>query len=304
VETTEAVSFVIAFLGYWVSLFVYVLYALTKTERFSRAAHGVLVGAVAAHAFHFAVRIAAAQRAPLTGMYVPWSNWFESLSFFALLIAAFFLIVQARVPLPILGVFALPWTCLAVTAAVLRPLAAGPDALRALLAIPQLDPRFQSVWMMVHVPAMFASYAAFANAFGMGLAYLVQERQIKSKKPTGLSYRLPPLEDLDRLIFKTIAWTFPLLTVGLIMGAFWAHAVWHTWWVWDAKVLWSVLTWLIYSIYLGLRLLSGWSGRRTAYLSMAGFALVLFTYVGVNYLSRHHGFLTHNERTASLRPLP
>ncbi len=92
------------------------------------------------------------------------------------------------------------------------------------------------------------------------------------------------LETLDEVGYKTIAIGFPLLTVGIITGAVWANKAWGTYWGWDPKETWSLITWLMYAAYLHARLTRGWRGKRAAILSMVGFLAVIFTYLGVNLL--------------------
>jgi ABC-type transport system involved in cytochrome c biogenesis permease subunit len=229
-ENLEAVLFNLAFAGYVVGFVLYAFYAGTKRDPLSLWGHRLLASAVILHTVSLAVRAAAARTIPEHSWYVPWSNWFESFSLFALLIAASFIIVQVKTRLPILGVFVLPWNILALVMAFSYPFFSQPDwkaesigeffaLANTARALPKLQPALQSFWMAIHVPVMFVSYAAFAVAFGVGLAYIVQERQIRSKKPSELSYRLPPLEDLDRLIYRIIATAFPVLTLGIILGA-------------------------------------------------------------------------------------
>jgi len=91
-------------------------------------------------------------------------------------------------------------------------------------------------------------------------------------------------EMLDEVGYKTIAIGFPLLTVGIITGAVWANAAWGTYWGWDPKETWSLITWLMYAAYLHARFTRGWRGKRAAILSMVGFLAVIFTYLGVNLL--------------------
>lgn len=306
----DAFFFYVAFLGYFVSLALYFAYVFTRGENYSRWAHGLLLAAVACHGASLVFRTLAGHALPDHAWYVPWSDWFESLSLFAWLISAAFLLVQAETHLPVLGAFILPLTCLALVGALTHvPSFISADSLGflqrvdAARAIPPMKPAFQSIWMIIHVPVIFASYAAFANAFGIGIAYLIQERQIKSKKPSELCYRLPALEDLDRLIYRIVLAALPLLTVGLVLGALWAHAAWGRWWGWDAKETWSLITWLVYLGYLYMRLGAGWRGRRAAYLSMAGFCVVIFTYVGVNFISQKHEFLSRPKQT-STRSVP
>jgi cytochrome c-type biogenesis protein CcsB len=304
-ENLEAILFNIGFAGYIIGFGLYAAYAATKREALALNGHRLVLGSVLVHAASLAARAVAARTIPEHSWYVPWSNWFESFSLFALLIAACFLVTQFKTRVPILGVFVLPWNILALVMAFSYPFFTGakPSSLGEFFAmantaraLPKLQPALQSYWMAIHVPVMFLSYSCFAVAFGVGLAYLVQERQIKSKKPSGVAYRLPPLEDLDRLIYKIIALAFPVLTLGVMLGARWAYDAWGRYWGWDAKETWAFITWLVYAVYLHMRLVAGWRGRKTAYMSLAGFGVVMFTYVGVNYLSSLHGFLSGGGR--------
>jgi cytochrome c-type biogenesis protein CcsB len=144
---------------------------------------------------------------------------------------------------------------------------------------------------VLHVPLLFLSYAILAAAFTVGIIYIWQERQMKSKHLGELAYELPSLMALDALIFKLILVAFPLLTVGIFLGSIWAHQSSGRFWSWDPSETWALITWLVYVAYLSARMGAGWRGRKTTYLSLAGFALVLVTYVGVNYFSPLHGLL-------------
>jgi cytochrome c-type biogenesis protein CcsB len=150
-------------------------------------------------------------------------------------------------------------------------------------------------WIVIartlHVPVLLAAYVIFFAAFLVGLVYLWEERQMKSKHPATLTFQLPSLERLDNLIAKLIGSAFPLLTGGLLLGGIWAQQAWGRFWGWDPKETWTLITCLVYAMYLSARVFAGWRGRKTAYLSLAGFAVVLFSYVGVNHFSPLHGFL-------------
>lgn len=283
----EKALFAAAFTVYSIAMTLFLGYVITRRETISRAAGLSIWLAVILHAGSLVARTIAAHTIPEHRFYVPWSNWFESFSFFALVIAITYLIVEWRRGLPILGAFVSPFIFAMMATAAHSPFG---------MEIPSLSPALQSYWMAIHVPVMFISYAAFAHAFAVGLAYLLQERQMKSKNPGSLSFRLPPLEDLDQLIYRIIRWAFPVLTLGVLLGARWAYDAWGRYWGWDAKETWALITWFVYLIYLHMRLVVGWRGRKTAYLSLAGFVFVLFTYVGVNYLSDLHGFLSGGGR--------
>jgi cytochrome c-type biogenesis protein CcsB len=95
---------------------------------------------------------------------------------------------------------------------------------------------------------------------------------------------LPDTENLDRITYKTICIAFPLLTLMIAAGAFWANRAWGSYWNWDPKETWAAITWLVYAGYLHMRITRGWRGRRAAYFAILGFAVVMFTFFGVTYL--------------------
>jgi cytochrome c-type biogenesis protein CcsB len=95
---------------------------------------------------------------------------------------------------------------------------------------------------------------------------------------------LPSTESLDRITYKTIGVAFPLLTLMIAAGAYWANQTWGSYWSWDPKETWAAITWLVYAGYLHMRVTRGWRGRRAAYFAILGFAVVMFTFFGVTYL--------------------
>ena len=113
---------------------------------------------------------------------------------------------------------------------------------------------------------------------------LIQERQLKTKRLGAWFHRLPNLDVLDELNYRCLTIGFPLLTVGIITGAVWAQQAWGTYWSWDPKETWSLITWLLYAGLLHGRLTVGWRGRRAAIWALIGFGSVLFTFLGVNYV--------------------
>jgi len=142
-----------------------------------------------------------------------------------------------------------------------------------------LIPALQSNWLTVHVVTCFISYAAFAVAFLFGLAYMVvalRRRSSGTGDETTKRYEL--------LTYKCVLFGFPLLTIGIVTGSVWAKSAWSAYWSWDPKEVWSLVTWLVYAIYLHLRRRTGWHGQRAVVLNMLGFAAVLFTWFGVNYI--------------------
>jgi ABC-type transport system involved in cytochrome c biogenesis permease subunit len=100
----------------------------------------------------------------------------------------------------------------------------------------------------------------------------------------GLESMMPSAGELDRLTYKTIGIAFPLLTLMIAAGAYWANRTWGSYWSWDPKETWALITWLVYAGYLHMRITRGWRGRRAAYFAILGFAVVMFTFFGVTYL--------------------
>jgi len=143
-------------------------------------------------------------------------------------------------------------------------------------------PALQSNWLAIHVITCFLGYASFAVSFGISVLFLIQEGV--SHQGGTPSKWLPSEAILDEINYKSIVIGFPMLTLGIVTGAAWANYAWGTYWSWDPKETWSLITWFVYAAFLHARFTRNWRGRRAAYLSILGFVFVLFTYFGVNYL--------------------
>lgn len=152
-----------------------------------------------------------------------------------------------------------------------------------------LAPALRSVWILVHAVLALLGISAFILNFAGGIMYLLQERQLKSKRPGTFYYRLPSLETLDRLTFRALTLGFPFLTAGLILGAVWAGTAWGSLFIFDPLALFSSLAWLIYAATLSGRVVAGWRGRRAAYFAILGFAVLLLTLGAGFLLPGHHG---------------
>jgi len=147
-----------------------------------------------------------------------------------------------------------------------------------------LPPALKSAWLPVHASIAIMANGFLALAFCGGIMYLLQERELK-KKRFGLFYtRLPSLDALDNLNNHCLAVGFPLLTLGIITGSIWAKQAWGTYWQWDPKETWSLITWLLYAGLLHQRFTVGWRGRRAAIMTIIGFLAAMFTLWGVTYL--------------------
>jgi cytochrome c-type biogenesis protein CcsB len=216
--------------------------------------------------------------------HVPLANLYESMIFFAWAIILIYLIIEWRTKSKIIGAFVVPMAFLAMAYASISP-----DINNR---IAPLIPALQSNWLTSHVVTCFMGYAAFAIAFGCGLIYLLKNMEKGDvEKPAGFLGRLPALATLDTLIYQSTALGFVFLTIGIMTGSIWAHYAWGSYWSWDPKETWSLITWLIYAIMLHSRFVRGWRGKRMAILALIGFACVLFTYLGVNYLPGMHSYL-------------
>jgi cytochrome c-type biogenesis protein CcsB len=146
-----------------------------------------------------------------------------------------------------------------------------------LRAAAPLLPALRSAWLQVHVLSTMLGYAACGVAAGLGLAQLARQT---SPGETGQAQPVEPS------IERAVALGFPWLTMGLLSGAIWAQNAWGRYWGWDPKEIWAAVTWLWYLLVLHLRPLPRWRGRRLAGLAVVGFAVVLFSFVGVPWLVR------------------
>ncbi|MGB5619667.1 MAG: c-type cytochrome biogenesis protein CcsB [Desulfobacterales bacterium] len=212
--------------------------------------------------------------------HAPLSNLYESLVFFAWTIALLYLFIERRYGNRVIGAFTMPLAFMAMAYASLSPNIS--DRIQPLL------PALKSNWLIAHVITCFIGYAAFAVAFGLSIMYLIRQREPDPKG--SLLDRFPKPTVIDDLTHQMIMFGFLFLSIGIISGAVWANSAWGRYWGWDPKETWSLITWFVYATLLHAKLMRGWHGRRIAYLSVIGFAAVLFTYFGVNLLPGLHSY--------------
>jgi cytochrome c-type biogenesis protein CcsB len=264
-------------LFYTVAFLCYLLFMATKSQTVGRVAFWVIFVGFLLHLVGLLIRW---RESYVTGYgYIPLANMYESLIFFSWAIVLVYLIVDMIYRQRTIGVIA-------------SPLAAISIAFTSLVKsdIRPLVPALQSNWLAIHVITCFLGYAAFAIAFGISIVYMIQSRRELS--PRGSISWLPSSQTLDEINYKAIVIGFPLLTIGIITGAAWASYAWGSYWSWDPKETWSLITWLIYAAFLHARYTHEWRGKKTALLSIAGFVAVIFTYFGVNFLlSGLHSYL-------------
>ena len=209
--------------------------------------------------------------------HIPARNLHETLSVAGWAIICIFLVLQFKFNLKVLGIYAAPLASLIMAVSLVIPKTPVQDA-----------EIFKSFWLFLHILFIFLGEASFALACGVGLLYLLQERAIKSKRPGFFFRRLPSLDLLDTIGYVCILTGFTLMTIGLITGFVYAKTIWGKFWSADPKEIWSVITWLLYAALLHGRLMIGWRGRRSAVMAIIGFAAVLFTFLGVNFLLEGH----------------
>ncbi len=266
---------------------------------------------------HLAIPLAIAgciaQFAQLTARYEithvwPLLNLYGSLSLFAAVSVAIFIIFAFRYNLWFAGGFVIALAALFLAYGVTWNEGSMP-------AVPSL----QSYWAKIHVPLVVSSYAAFMVAFVMSVLFLVKyyfERSLAGQAvaaagPVAVRMdtpgiaaaaaqgnagaqwlnTIPSLAQLDVLIYRIVAVGLPLLTLGIITGAMWAHESWGAYWQWDPKETAALFSWIVYAIYMHLHTRNAWRGVRTAWVSVVGFISIMFCYFGVNlWISGLHSY--------------
>lgn len=259
-----------AFGFYAVALFHSGAAFLSKKELFFRIAIVSVWIAFALHTGFLIYRGMEISFFPLIGLK-------ESLAFFAWTVTLCFLLANLRYRIRSLGVFLLPLVAALMLSTVFIKSSPIPEFLR-------------SSWVYLHSTCLFLAYGMLFVTFIASAIYLLQERQLKSKKPGNSFYQLPSLGTLDDLFFKFLFSGFVFMTMGLLAGFIWAEQEWVNGWYRDPKVISALVTWVIYLILIYLRVTIGWRGRRAAFISMLGFLSILFTFLGVSYLGGQHTF--------------
>jgi len=213
--------------------------------------------------------------------HAPLSNLYESLIFFAWTIILLYLLVEWKTKNKSLGVFVTPLAFLAMAYASYSPTISS--------RIQPLVPALKSNWLIAHVITCFFGYAAFALSFGLSIMYLLK-RLDKGERRSPFLRLIPEGRTLDEVNYQMVVIGFLMLSLGIITGSVWAHSAWGSYWSWDPKETWSLITWLVYASVLHSRMVRGWKGKRIAILCFVGFSCVLFTYFGVNYLAGLHSY--------------
>ncbi|MCK4417295.1 MAG: c-type cytochrome biogenesis protein CcsB [Candidatus Latescibacteria bacterium] len=253
----------IALAGYLISAVSYIPHLFSKQKTLSITSTITMILALSAHTVAIAVRWHMADHLPLTSLY-------ESIILFAWLIVVTYLAVEFLYKLSIMRPF--------VTAIVILALSYA-SCLNS--SIRPLMPALQSSWLGIHVVASLIGYAFFTISFVSSVIYLALFRGSAPNRPSLVS-------NLDALSYRTISLGFLFLALGIITGSVWAERAWGSYWSWDPKETWALITWLIYAIYLHARFITGWRAQRRAWLAVVGFLSLIFTYVGVRLLPGLH----------------
>jgi len=238
----------------------------------SPASLSALALGLAAHAGSLAIRAAQLHRLPVTDVR-------SALSFYAFLVTLAFFSVYLRYRIVSLGMFMLPLVFLLTLISAMHPGGSFDSS------------AFRGGWLLVHITSIFLGYTALFLTFVAAVMYLIQERELKSRQPRGLYYRLPSLEVCDEIYYRSLVFGLPLLSLGIFTGFVWASRTWKGPWEYDPKILASLVTWLIYLVLFSTRVSGAWRGRRAAYIAIFGFAAILVTFVGVSLLSGQHGYI-------------
>lgn len=231
-----------------------------------QVARGLLVVGFLSHTASLAMRYVEVGHTPVTSR-------FEAHSFFSWLLVAVYLGIQLRHTLPVLGAFLTP-------AAVGLLLTASFHSKEILPVDRLLDSR----WLPLHVWFAFLGDALLGVSACLACMYLIQERQLKSKRINPFYYRLPSLEVLDRLSYRCISIGFPLLTLGILTGSIWLKSLQGSYIDWqDGRQTASLLAWFVYAALLHGRLIAGWRGRRVAWMNVIGFLVILVTFLNLSH---------------------
>jgi ABC-type uncharacterized transport system permease subunit len=251
---------------------IYALVALTRTSD--------LLGRVALHASYLGMvfQLVSLSEAVQTSGQLTIASIHNSISLLAFIIMAFFMLAYAIYRTTSPGIIVFPVVFLLTFVA-----ATGQQPILVTSA------RARTGWLLLHIALIFTGYAALILSFGASLLYLVQERSLKAKKSREIFSRLPALEIIDEIGYRSLLIGFPFMTLGLIAGIVVAETTYGRVDFLDPKVTLSVLMWAAYMIMLYMRWNSGWRGRRAAYLAAGTFAAAVIAWAA-NYFSSIHKF--------------
>ena len=259
----EGVLFYATIILYLGSMALYFIFFALKRERCAKFAGHVLLTGFLLHTATLIARGIGAGRLPLT-------NQYEFATSFAWGICLCALIFLRRFRFQALGAFITPVIFLVIGYAALQS-----KEVRGLM------PALQSNWLAIHVSTAIISYGAFGVSCAVSAMFLLRGRMRDS---AFWQQHIPEEEKLDLISYRAVSLGFLFLSFVIITGAIWAESAWGSYWSWDPKETWALITWFIYAAYLHLRISRGWRGKAAAIFAVVGFICVIFTYIGVNTL--------------------
>ena len=238
--------------------------------------------------------------------YFPLSNLYESLLFLTWTLLTIYLYIEFKTKSKLMGAILIP---VALLINGFANLTLSADMQKSSPLVPAL----QSNWLMMHVSMMMLSYAPLIMGSLLCILFLViskyQDVNLQAIDESSLPLynvmleyyetklfspsdeiselgKLKLLQSLDNWSYRIIGLGFPFLTIGIIAGGVWANEAWGSYWSWDPKETWALITWLVFATYLHSRITKGWEGKKTAILGGLGFFVIWICYLGVNFLGK------------------
>ena len=257
----ENTLFTLVMLLYFASMILYFIFIAVKKDSLSRIAIALQGLGFVLHTAALIFRGIGAGRLPLT-------NQYEFATSFAWGLCLVSLIFVLRFRFPVLGAFAAPVIFLIIGYAAMQS-----------KEVRELMPALRSGWLGFHVSTAIIAYGAFGVSFVLSIIFLLRD---KMRAQGFLDQHIPQKEKLDLISYRSVSLGLLFLTFTILTGAIWAERAWGSYWSWDPKETWSLVTWLIYAIYLHLRIRRSWQGKTAAIFAVVGFICVIFTYIGVN----------------------
>ncbi len=263
------------------------------------------IGRVSSIVANFLLFFILASRWVVAG-YFPLSNLYESLLFLTWTLLTIYLYIEIKTKSKLIGSILIPVVLLISGFA---NLTLSPEMQKSSPLVPAL----QSNWLMMHVSMMLLSYATLIMGSLLCILFLVISRykdvDLKFINNSSLPLynimldyyetkllapspeiselgKLKLLQSIDNWSYRIIGLGFPFLTIGIISGGVWANEAWGSYWSWDPKETWALITWLVFATYLHARITKGWEGKKTAILGGLGFFVIWICYLGVNFLGK------------------
>jgi cytochrome c-type biogenesis protein CcsB len=267
----------IATVGYWINLIIIKSNFVTKITKITIIISNIIL------IFILGSRWVIEQ-------YFPLSNLYESLLFLTWTLLSTYLYIEHKTKSKLIGAILIP-ICLLIS---------GFSNLTLPLEMQKansLVPALQSNWLMMHVSMMMLSYSTLITGSLISILFLIissiqkinntdfENLEFDSSNDTK-SNKLKLLQSLDNWSYRIIGLGFPFLTIGIISGGVWANEAWGSYWSWDPKETWALITWLVFAAYLHARITKGWQGQKTAILASLGFFVIWICYLGVNFLGK------------------